>query len=92
MNDTNCPYCDAEVEINHDDGYGYSESELHEQECGKCNKMFTYTTIINFYYDTYKADCLNGGEHVFKEQKVFADDFIRFRCETCWIEKDLRNE
>jgi hypothetical protein len=92
MNDTNCPYCDAEVEINHDDGYGYSESELHEQECKNCNKTFTFATTIHFYYDTYKADCLNDGEHVFKEQKVFSDDFIRFRCETCWIEKDLRNE
>ena len=27
MYDVECPYCGAEIEINHDDGYGYEEDE-----------------------------------------------------------------
>jgi hypothetical protein len=34
--DTNCPYCDADIEINHDDGYGYEEDRKHEQQCNNC--------------------------------------------------------
>ena len=44
MSDTNCPYCDAEVEINHDDGYGYDEGETHQQTCRKCDTAITYMT------------------------------------------------
>ena len=64
--DTNCPYCDAGVEICHDDGYGYQEDETYEQECGECGKTFAYTTSISFYYEPTKADCLNGAEHKYK--------------------------
>jgi len=31
----NCPYCGAEQEICHDDGYGYEEDVLHQQECSE---------------------------------------------------------
>jgi hypothetical protein len=30
MNDIECPYCDAENEVCHDDGYGYEEGKAHE--------------------------------------------------------------
>ena len=61
--DVQCPYCDADQEINHDDGFGYEENELHEMQCGECEKMFTFDTTIMYYYESYQADCLNGGEH-----------------------------
>ncbi len=64
--DTECPYCGEDVEINHDDGYGYEESQLHEQECQKCGKLFAYTTAIMLHHTAYKADCLNGGAHNYK--------------------------
>jgi len=63
MNDIDCPYCGKSQQINHDDGYGYEEWEIYEQECGDCGKIFVYTTSISFYYEASKADCKNGGEH-----------------------------
>ena len=51
MSDVNCPYCKAEQEINHDDGYGYGEDESHEQQCVACNKEFKFTTSILYVYE-----------------------------------------
>lgn len=87
--DTNCPYCGADVEINHDDGYGYSEDELHQQECGDCGKTFTYTTMINFRYRPRKADCLNGGEHDYRKTVTCPPEFARLRCKMCDDERPL---
>ncbi len=80
--DINCPYCDKAMEINHDDGYGYQEDEIYQQECGHCDKTFVYTTSINFYYEATQAECLNDGEHKYKPMKWtgFPDAKI---CETC---------
>ena len=87
--DVECPYCGADVEINHDDGYGYEESELHEQECPECEKNFAYTTEISFYHQAYKADCLNDGEHQYEKTKTYPPEFARLRCKTCGDEKPL---
>jgi len=67
MKDTTCPYCGADVEINHDDGYGYEEDQHHNQECRSCGKTFLYTTSISFWYETEKTECLNGGGHDFEK-------------------------
>ncbi len=67
--DVECPYCEEGQEINHDDGYGYSEDVTYEQECSNCEKNFTFTTSISLFHQASKADCLNGGEHQLK--KVF---------------------
>ncbi|MCP4101996.1 MAG: hypothetical protein GY750_11285 [Lentisphaerae bacterium] len=56
MTDVTCPYCGFEQEINHDDGYGYDESEDYEQECGDCEKTFNYTTGIIFSYQVTCQD------------------------------------
>ena len=87
--DVECPYCGAEEEINHDDGYGYKEDEKHEQTCGECQKVFTYTTSICFYYEAEKADCLNGEPHVMKPVISSARDIWPDwkRCETCEYEE-----
>jgi hypothetical protein len=58
-----CPYCNAPVEINHDDGYGMGEDERHEDDCGKCGKTFVYETTISVDHVTYKAPCKNGDPH-----------------------------
>jgi len=63
MSDTECPYCEAAIEINHDDGYGYNESDTYNQQCDECDKYFAFTTSISFYYETSKAPCMNGGHH-----------------------------
>lgn len=86
MSDIQCPYCEAEQEINHDDGYGYTEGELHNQTCRSCNKTFAFTTQISFYYEAQKAPCLNDGEHLWKA--VRSSHYPNFkRCEHCGEEK-----
>jgi len=54
--DVECPYCGIGQDINHDDGYGYEESKTFEQECIHCEKVFEFTTYINFSYDVKKID------------------------------------
>lgn len=92
MSDINCPYCNAEQEINHDDGYGYEEGISHEQQCDDCEKTFTYTTSVVFYYGAYKADCLNDGNHLFKVRKTWPIEFTEMKCSTCEKTRKLTEE
>ena len=61
--DVECPYCGEWQEINHDDGYGYDEDEVYEQECEDCEKSFVFTTFIIYNYSSEQAPCLNDGDH-----------------------------
>lgn len=56
FNDGECPYCGEEIEINHDDGYGYEEGVSFQQECEHCGKTFVYSTSVLYNYDIEKAD------------------------------------
>lgn len=81
-----CPYCGVDIEINHDDGYGYDESSIHEQTCDSCDKTFAYTTSISFFYELSKAECLNGGEHNFKSLATTAP-WDLYWCDKCGHEE-----
>jgi len=84
IKDMQCPYCNAWQEVCHDDGFGYEEGERHETECSECDKAFVFETSIVFYYESFKADCLNDGEH--KLQRVHSTaryDPPWMRCEDC---------
>lgn len=83
--DTECPYCGEDVEICHDDGYGYEESEIHQQECSACKKTFTFTTSISYYYETAEAPCLNGEPHKLRKINGFPEEYYKnkFECEWC---------
>lgn len=88
MSDTNCPYCQAEIEIDHDDGCGYEEDVRHEQECPSCEKTFVFITSISFYYETSQADCLNGEDHELYPVEAYPrhwPDWVR--CKHCSYEK-----
>ena len=74
MSDLNCPYCDAELEVCHDDGFGYEEDKAHEMECDECGKNFVFHTHISFNYHPEKADCLNGSPHDFRNWTTRWDD------------------
>lgn len=87
--DTECPYCGMGIEINHDDGAGYAEDEMHQQECCKCKKTFVFTTRISFDYWPEKADCLNEGKHDYRKTNTFPPEFARLRCSMCGDEKPL---
>ena len=81
--DIECPYCGAEQDICHDDGYGYVEDEVYEQGCNKCDKSFVYTTCISFSYSVDKADCLNGAEHNFVPMTTWPKEYTKMRCKMC---------
>ncbi len=84
MSDVNCPYCLSGQEINHDDGQGFEEDVFHEQECHDCEKTFTFTTTIIYYYEAEKADCLNGGEHELEPVKSYPNIYPDWvRCKNC---------
>lgn len=77
MSDVKCPYCGAEQEINHDDGYGYEEGRDHEQECVKCDYEFIFTTSIS--YD-YEVECRKG-DH---DMVPFGDEWPgMYECTKC---------
>ena len=83
MSDLQCPYCDADIEINHDDGFGYQEGILHQYECGKCNKIFVFETSISFYYEPQKADCLNDKSHDYKPTHTCPKEYTQMQCSSC---------
>ena len=84
MSDVECPYCEKWQEINHDDGCGYSEDEIHQQDCSDCYKRFTFQTSIIFHYEAAKAQCLNeGGEHKYEPTNTYPRKASRMRCVDC---------
>lgn len=92
MRDIECPYCNKDLEINHDDGYGYREGEVYQQECEYCQKNFTYRTSVVLYYSAEKADCLNGGEHDYKPTLTYPKEYTKMRCSMCDEERKLTSE
>ena len=60
MCDMKCPYCNAKLEVCHDGDLEYEEGVKYEDFCPECGKNFVFETTIIFYYDAFKADCLNG--------------------------------
>ncbi len=83
MPDVQCPYCGSEQEICHDDGYGYEEDGVYNQECSDCDKFFVFTTSIQFSYEVGKAECLNGAPHTFKRTITAPIECTRMRCTVC---------
>lgn len=92
MSDINCPYCDAGLEINHDDGFGYDEDILHQQECDKCRKYFVFRTSISFNYEAEKADCLNDKDHKYDRTNTAPKEFSKMRCEYCDDEREMTDK
>lgn len=88
MSDVNCPYCNAELEINHDDGYGYDEDEMHKQQCSNCRNHFAYETTIIINYEAHQAPCFNDGEHTARKIRRYGRDcvWLVMECEYCGIE------
>ena len=89
--DVNCPYCGKGQDINHDDGYGYDEDDVFEQECSKCDKVFVYTTTISFYYEAEKAPCKNDeGEHDWKDRVGSPEAAVKGKqfCAVCDEQRD----
>jgi transposase-like protein len=87
MSDLECPYCEKDCEVCHDDGFGYEEGIKHQMECPHCGKSFVFETSISFYYEPEKADCLNGSKHKWKQSRTFPREFSVMYCEMCGEER-----
>ena len=85
MNDANCPYCEKDIEICHEDGYGYEEGEVYEQECCECCKIFGYTTMVTYSYKEFKLPCSNGEPHDLVDIVGSPKEFFvgKKRCKNC---------
>jgi hypothetical protein len=81
--DLNCPYCDEELDINHDDGFGWEENEKHQMQCKYCKKYFVFSTQISIYYYAKKAECLNNGNHKWKLTATFPRELSQMFCTKC---------
>jgi Zn finger protein HypA/HybF involved in hydrogenase expression len=86
--DLECPYCGAGHDVEPEDR---GEGTAHQMECGECENTFVYYSHISFDYTPYKADCLNGGEHKWKQ--TYADHNVKIlQCEDCQEQRFIRNE
>jgi hypothetical protein len=90
--DLECPYCEKELEICHDDGFGYEEGVKHQMECKHCEKQFVFETSISFNYEPEKADCLNGKNHNYQKTKTHPEEFSQMRCTMCDDEREMTEE
>lgn len=77
------PYCHEEIDICHDDGFGYDEGVLHEIDCDSCGKSFVFQTEISFHFEPKKADCLNDGNHEYKSSTTFPIEYTEMECIMC---------
>ena len=56
MDTEECPYCNTDIEINHDDNYGIVPGVRYEDTCSKCGKTFDYEVdYIQIHY-MYKKE------------------------------------
>ena len=89
MSDLECPYCGAELDLCHDDFFGYDEDSAHEMQCYECDKNFVFNMHISYDYVPEKADCLNGSTHRFISEwrKLWLnqhDEEVQYRrCKDC---------
>jgi len=84
MNDIDCPFCNKGVEINHDDGAGYEEDVMHEQQCPHCEKVFGFLTSILYCYEARRTWCLNGEPHKYRSTHTIPIQRTKMECSRCW--------
>lgn len=91
MEEVECPYCEEYTGIESDDHY----EGLEEYECKNCSKYFEVFAEVEVNYSSCgKADCLNGGEHKWKQISGAPEIHFRgkYRCEDCSAEHTVKEE
>ena len=92
MEKVKCPYCGFEQYINHNDGYGFREDEVHFKACPLCDKYFAYETTVTYSYDVRKCDCQNDGNHQWELTMTSPKCFSNMHCTECGEERELTEE
>ena len=87
-----CPYCEKENEVCHDDGQGYEEDMTNEMQCNYCDKYFIFDTYISYSHTAQKADCLNGSNHEYELTPCSPKEFSKMRCRGCNDERELTEQ
>lgn len=91
MSDIECPYCEADCGTpdEHTD-----EGVYCEMQCPKCEKYFVYQCDYSVDYSSYKAPCLNDGEHDWDKMVGAPREFFekKYRCKFCNEERVLSDE
>lgn len=80
-----CPHCDKET-YHPDDCY--ETMNKYDQECNHCGNTFGFTIEYDPCYSSFKAPCMNGGDHNWRES--YRDDSMGItilRCEYCDLTK-----
>ena len=90
--DLQCPLCGEWQQVDHDDGMGYDQDVMHNQECSDCGNIFGFKTYISFSYDPVKTDCLNDGNHKWKLSHTYPRKFSQMYCDFCEERRDLTEE
>ena len=84
MNDLTCPYCGHEEEVCHDDGMVFEER--NEVDCESCKKTYLFVASIIYSYESIAADCLNTGNHDYKQSRWYPN---KVECSICG---DVKNK
>lgn len=94
MSDLECPYCEEEIDLNHDDWAYYTEDRWEKCECEHCWKTFMVYTSISFDHEGRKADCLNWQAHEWKPICWIPKAYFvgAVRCEHCDKEENHNPE
>lgn len=92
MDTVTCPYCDEDVELNHDDGKHYDEDRSEETQCSSCDKYFMVSAFCLWTFEANKADCLNDGDHDWQKIRGWPVGHFenRRRCSVCGEEKTIK--
>lgn len=81
-----CPYCDAPVTLQHEDGQ--EDGSHHHAVCRGCDRTFIYTVQVHITHAICRADCLNDGSaHTYQKTKTYPPEFARWRCTQCGDER-----
>lgn len=81
-----CPYCESEFEAPEGD---HDTCASYDEECPDCGKKFVFEVEYEKNFYPRKADCLNGGEHDWRQTHGAPANYFagRFRCANCSAEK-----
>lgn len=92
MKDLQCPYCNHDIDLRLDDGFGYDEDVKWQYECPSCEKSFYFTTTISISHEAFPAPCIDSGEHNFEMTWTIPRKYSRLRCAVCGSEKAATRE